>query len=794
MMRRCAPGVTAVSLLLVAGLGTVWCAATRGETADKLSASVALAAAIDRLVAEAGVGPSAGLCSDADFVRRVHLDLVGVIPTPERVRAFLADPAPDRRSRLIDELMASRGFVRQMGLVFDAMLLERDRPPGGLAEPWQAWLRDAVAVERPLDELLGEVVAAEGGDPEATPAAAFLLAREAEPVKMTRAVGRILFGRDLQCAQCHDHPLDDDLRQAEFHGLHAFVKRTSLFTSGKAQQLSEAAVGEVDFTSVFTEESVKAAWPQLPDGPPLIEEPIVEPGDGYVIAPLKSSRGVAEFSRRGALDERLAESDTFRRNLANRLWAVFFGQGMVHPLDGLGPENPASHPLLLDCLVEALVADDYQLRPIVRGIVLSSTYQRSVETPSWASVDAAALQAQLSSIEAKQAMLTQEREPLERAAEAAEARRQAAYDAERAIHVELQPTVAERTETRKGFNEALKAAAAAEASRTTAATVADAVEAALAEVRRASELLAGDAAVTGVLATLEAEQETRAAAVEVAAAAASEKTAAKRAAEEKLTTARAAFAEVAARRSPATLVDLTREADDARRQLVLCQQQLDRLAWRHKLAADMLRVPSLAEADPPAAATIWASVVERMTENLQVGRLRPLSPNQFAFSLLQATGGLARLEAAAIATIDKEPPTAVTEAADGEKAAAREKAIEQAFLKQAGSVLGSFHALYAYPLVEGFQATLNQALYLGNAPQVSGELSPSGENLAARLLAVESPAAADEVCLAVFSRPASDDEKADIAGFLEVPAEQRPQAVAELIWALLSSSEFRFNH
>ena len=109
-------------------------------------------------------------------------------------------------------------------------------------------------------------------------------------------------------------------------------------------------------------------------------------------------------------------------------------------------------------------------------------------------------------------------------------------------------------------------------------------------------------------------------------------------------------------------------------------------------------------------------------------------------------------------------------------------------------MLGSFDALYADPLVEGFQATLNQALYLGNAPQVSGELSPSGENLAARLLAVESPAAADEVCLAVFSRPASDDEKADIAGFLEVPAEQRPQAVAELIWALLSSSEFRFNH
>ena len=123
MMRRCAPGVTAVSLLLVAGLGTVWCAATRGETAEMLSASVALAASIDRIVEQAAVGPQAEPCSDADFVRRIHLDLVGVIPTPERVRAFLADAAADRRERLIDELMASRGFVRQMGLVFDAMLL-----------------------------------------------------------------------------------------------------------------------------------------------------------------------------------------------------------------------------------------------------------------------------------------------------------------------------------------------------------------------------------------------------------------------------------------------------------------------------------------------------------------------------------------------------------------------------------------------------------------------------------------------------------------------------------------------
>ena len=772
-------------------LAAVW----SGQWPVRAAAEESLAASIDRLVEQAAIGPMAGPCSDADFVRRIHLDLTGVIPGPDRVRAFLADEAPDRRERLVDELMGSRAFVRQMGLVLDAMLLERTSPPGGLAQPWQAWLREAVAEGRPLDELLGDVVAAEGGDPAVEPAAAFLLARDAEPVKMTRAVGRILFGRDLQCAQCHDHPLDDDIRQAEFHGLHAFVKRTSLFKAGKAQQLSEAAVGEVDFASVFTDESVKAAWPQLPDGPPLIDEPIAEPGDGYVTPPSKSSRGVAEFSRRGALAQRLAGSDTFRRNLANRLWAVFFGQGLVHPLDGLGPENPASHPLLLDALVEALVAHDFQLRPIVRGIVLSQAYQRSVEPPSPDAIDANALQATLSRLDAEKASLEEQLGPLALAADAAEARRQAAYEAERAIHADLRPTIASRLETRKVFNETAKAADAAQAALEKAATVADAVEAALAEARQASDLLAGDAAVTGVVATLEAQQQARSEARDAAVAAASEKAAAKVAAEAKLTEARAAFDEVAAQRSPATLADLTREAEEARRRLVACQQQLERLAWRQELAADMLGLASLAEAEPPAADAAWASIVERMTDGLQVARLRPLSPDQFAFSLLQATGGLARLEAAAVAAVEKTPPKSVTEAPEAEQPAAREQAIEEELLKQAGGVLRSFDSLYADPLVEGFQATLNQALYLGNASQVSGELAPQGENLAARLLACkEASPAADELCLAVFSRYATDKEKADIAAFLDVAAEDRPRAVAELIWAMLSSTEFRFQH
>lgn len=766
-----------------------------GVLAEPVAAADPLSASIDVAVEQAAVGPLAPPCTDGDFVRRIHLDLTGVIPTPERVRAFLGDASHDRRERLVDELIAGRGFVRQMGFVLDAMLLERTRPPGSLPQAWQAWLRDAVASEIPLDELFGKVVAAEGGDPVANPAAAFLLAREAEPVKMTRAVGRIVFGRELQCAQCHDHPLDDDIRQAEFHGLHAFVKRTSLFTAGDAQQLSEAAAGEVDYASVFTDASAKGVWPQMPDGPPLIDEPVAEPGDGYVTAPSNASRGVPSFSRRQALADRLATSDTFRRNLANRIWAVFFGQGLVHPLDGLGPANPPSHPQLLTRLVEALVEHDYQLRPIVRGIVLSRAYQRSVEPPRPADVDLAAVAALMPQLETRQQELAGLVDQRSLAAEAAESRRQAAFDAERAIHEELQPAIATRAEARQAYDAAAKAASDAEATRDKAVAAAEAVRTAATNARRAAELLGGDDAVAAVVATLEEQLPSRDEATQAASVAVNEKAAARAAVEPQLASTRAAFDEVAARRSPATLADLTREADDAERALVETRHEIDRLAWRLQLARDLLSHAAVAEADSADARTRWASIEARWNESLQVGRLRPLSPDQLALSFLQATGGLARLEAEATTAIDKEPPPAVSEAAEADREATRVQAIERVLLEKVGGLQGTFVSLYGDPLLEGFQASLGQALYLGNAPQVAGELKPAGENLAARLLAIDDAAAvADEACLAVFSRPADEGERADIAAFLTERTSDRPEAIGELIWALLASNEFRFHH
>ena len=301
--------------------------------------------------------------------------------------------------------------------------------------------------------------------------------------------------------------------------------------------------------------------------------------------------------------------------------------------------------------------------------------------------------------------------------------------------------------------------------------------------------------MTGVVAALEAQQQTRETAAQKALAAAEEQEAAKATAEEKLTAARQAFDEVAKQRSPQTLAERTRLAEEATRLLVAAQQERDRVAWRLELLSDMQTALDLRHEDPLAAEVLWTSVEERLTDGLQVARLRPLSPDQFALSFLQASGALARLEHTAADAVAKKPPQAVTDAAESEREQAREVAVEQELLKQAGSVMKSFSGLYADPLVEGFQATLNQALYLGNAPQVAAELTPQGDNLAARLLATEDmAAAADELCVTVFSRPATEDEITDITTFLAVADDERPRAVAELIWAMLSSNEFRFQH
>src|SRR6185369_2201139 len=401
----------------------IWCTAIVlalvgwGFARSEEPAQRPLYARIDELVESAAIGPLAPRSSDADFVRRIYLDLTGVIPTADQAREFVAEQSNDKRQRLIDQLLASPAFNRHLAVTLDVMLMER-KPEKVIKQPeWEAFLYNWLADEKPLDLLFQELIETDGADEKRRGASRFVMDRDAEPNLVTRDIGRLALGMDLQCCQCHDHPLIDDYYQADYYGLFAFVHRTGLFTDAKTKlvSLTEKADGEASFKSVFTGAANDRALPQVPKGAVLFVEPRFRWGDEYEVKPDKTVRGVPKFSRREALAEMLPTSREFARNLANRLWAVMLGRGLVHPLDFHHAANPPNNPGLLTVLADELATGHFQLRPLLREIALSKTYQRSCDAPSSEIVNLADVAARLESLKRQKSDQQQSIQPLKEA-------------------------------------------------------------------------------------------------------------------------------------------------------------------------------------------------------------------------------------------------------------------------------------------------------------------------------------------------------------------------------------------
>lgn len=341
---------------------------------------------IDALIArgwaERKVAPSS-TSQDAEFVRRIFLDLKGVIPTANEALTFLDNTHPKKRVRLIDELLASPEYALNMARVFDVMLTERRLPAVKSYDvpsaAWRTYLAESFAANKPWDQLVREILASDGSDGPQAAAVKFYVVRDAEPHQLTRDVGRLFLGTDLQCAQCHDDPRFDDYTQADYYGIHAFFNRVSFFRDAKLNRsfVDEKAAGEATFTSVFTAKQGKTD-PRLPGGP-MIPDPAIEKGKEYIASPGSASRGIPKYSRRLQLAEHMPSAGTkgFSRNLANRVWALLMGRGLVHPLDLHHQANPPSHPELLGCIEKWVVDHHYDIRGCMREIALSRAYQIS---------------------------------------------------------------------------------------------------------------------------------------------------------------------------------------------------------------------------------------------------------------------------------------------------------------------------------------------------------------------------------------------------------------------------------
>lgn len=320
-------------------------------------------AEIDRKLAQAKIPPSPP-CDDAEFLRRVYLDLTGVIPTAEKTRAFLESTAPDKREKLIDELLADPNYGRRMADIWTAKLFPSDSANRFVQkEPFHAWLAEQFHKNTPWDKLVTQLVTATGTTDQ-NPAVIYFLANRSID-RLTDTTTQHFLGVQLQCAQCHNHPFSS-WKQVEYWGFAAFyskVRTDNPKNPKKAPDAPAPGVQELPVRSKqkdFFPEATKIVAPTFLGGP----EAKVNPAEPYrpILARWMTS----------------PTNPFFARAMVNRLWAHLFAQGLVMPVDDMLEENPPSHPELLDALARHMATTGgFDQKYLLKAICLSQAYQRT---------------------------------------------------------------------------------------------------------------------------------------------------------------------------------------------------------------------------------------------------------------------------------------------------------------------------------------------------------------------------------------------------------------------------------
>lgn len=328
------------------------------------------------------------------LLRRLSLDLRGVVPTREELDAFVAEQSPDRWSMWVDKFLADPLCDEHLVTFLDRSLMLRRGHAQVDRMAWINYLREQVAADVPFDALVKQMLYSPWWNRDQRSTQKFFLDRGGDPNLITRDLGRVFLGRDMQCAQCHDHPIVDDYKQIDYHGLLAFVSTSGLAEAtykdaeGKDQKVQlyvERAAGDAPFESVFDKGVPFRSGPRIVGQTEQFEE-YQMPDARYVAeAPAGSLAGAAmppKVSRRQLLADQLASraNRAFVVNWANRFWSLVFGRGLVQPLDMHHPHNPPSHPALLQLIADGLIESDMRPRKFLQQLVLSQAYRRGAFT------------------------------------------------------------------------------------------------------------------------------------------------------------------------------------------------------------------------------------------------------------------------------------------------------------------------------------------------------------------------------------------------------------------------------
>jgi hypothetical protein len=318
------------------------------------------------------------LCTDAEFMRRVSLDLTGLPPKPEAVRAFLADPSPSRakRDQLIDQLIGSPDFLEFWANKW-ADLLQCNSENLGQKSVWlyRAWIREQLARNVPYDQFVRSLLTAQGSSWE-NPAVNYLRVLR-EPGKMTEDVSQTFLGVRFNCNKCHDHPFER-WTQNQYYELGAYFAQVGV---KRGQVGRDVIFAEAGGSFQITSEEVVYRKPDGGEVKHLKTDLPVAPK-----VPVGQARAVpAEDDRREALVEWLTAKDNpfFAKSMANRLWSYLLGKGIIDPVDDIRASNPPSNPELLDALTADFVQGGFNLRRLMATICKSRTYQLSIVKNRW---------------------------------------------------------------------------------------------------------------------------------------------------------------------------------------------------------------------------------------------------------------------------------------------------------------------------------------------------------------------------------------------------------------------------
>jgi len=314
------------------------------------------------------VQPSA-IADDAEWLRRVYLDIVGHIPPVDEVEAFLKDKSPAKRAQVIDRLLDDPAYVRHWTTIWTNLLIGRGMGNAQQGGPerragLQKFLREGFAKNRPWSEMVYDLLAAEGRHDE-NGAVNFLLAHLNDgAVPATAISARLFLGIQVQCTQCHDHPFND-WKQNQFWQFNSFFKQARAREHRKYDERTGRMV--FDYVELVATDFEGPVYFEKRNGLMQVAYPTYE---GKEVDPS------GDTNRRLELAKLIMEGDRplIADAMVNRMWGHFFGYGFTRPVDDMGPHNAPSHPELLDRLSREFVKNNYDLKQLIRWICNSEAY------------------------------------------------------------------------------------------------------------------------------------------------------------------------------------------------------------------------------------------------------------------------------------------------------------------------------------------------------------------------------------------------------------------------------------